>query len=97
MNEEEAIKSAAEALLLEVQSRFPDLVNSTLVDMLSSVQSVPVDSASDDHLLVTDSVYKAMGITSFSISQHVDFSRWFMTSLAPVLQVRVTTLYCREF
>ncbi len=48
---------------------------------------MPLDSASPEHCLVTDAVYKAMGITAFFLSDHVDFSTWFMSSLAPILQV----------
>ncbi len=59
-----------------------------------TTQAVPTDTASPEHCLVVDAVYKAMGITVFCISDHVDFSTWFMGNLAPILQVRVGAWEC---
>ena len=88
-SEDEAIKTAADSLLLSLEARFGDVFAATLAEMLTSVQSSSFDAASDDQLLLTDSVYKVMGVTAFNMSSYVDFTRWFMTNLAPILQVTV--------
>ena len=89
MNEEDMIRSAAEALLVTLHTRFPVEVRTQLLEMLHSVQRVSLEASSDTQLRITDGVYKAMGVLAFGISDHVDFTSWFMTSLAPILQVFV--------
>ena len=60
------------------------------------MQAVPFAASTDEHLLVLDSVYHVMGMFVFSISGHVDFAKWFVDHLAPVLQVGRCPSYLRH-
>jgi hypothetical protein len=89
LSKDEAIRPAAENLVLAIVDNHTAVGVPGLLSLLSSAQSLTLTSASEEQLYLLDCVYQIMGITVHKLGFTPDFAfaTWFQASLVPVLQV----------
>lgn len=93
----DAIRPAAENLVLAVIDNHTAVGVPCLLQMLTSVQSAPFATSPPDHLYLLDAVYQVMGIVVHKLSMmpgDFSFPTWFTNSLGPILNVRASCRCC---
>lgn len=98
LTKEEAVRPAAEYLLLAVIDDHTAVGVPTLLQILASVESTPLASCTVDQLYLLDAVYQVMGLSvhklAFLPEPQFSFPAWFSKSLLPIINVCTRDVHC---
>ena len=84
------VRPCSEVLVLSLVHHYQGPLVPQLVNMVSEVQEVilpKIDGSNknDPNVLIADAVLNAIGLTSYELSDQVDFDSWFTSTLGRVL------------
>ena len=94
LSRDEAVRPAAENLILAVLDNHTAIGVPAVIQMFGSVLSGPLETATQDQLLTLDALLDVLGICvhHFSMTPSFNFEAFFNATLAPILNVRVCCL-----
>jgi len=90
------IRPCSEVLLLSLVHHYQAALVPLLVNMVSEVQNSILPACVNEgelssNVLIADAVLNAIGLTSYELSDQVDFDSWFQSTLMPLMASKTTS------